>query len=870
MGQQTTSSPFSNISLGKRLNFIIVFVNIAVLVFVAFLTLSFSNTALINQAENVFSEQSSIGGDVLNSILNQINLDNKKLVEQILASENPFETDSLLNIIKSNLPDHSIHLIQQINVIRPDDKLVSFFVGNPKEGNIQSHRVYSDKNIPYQRITFPAYLANDINRPIWFFQAEEPFSQDEVLSVAYPIRTDAEEFGLLWVDINSQDLKERMVAAVHEHGLATGISKMYAFIVDEIGKSIIYINLDPALIPQYDDNLGALLSTLRASPTRNGVIQLDDPISGEASIASIHRLPINNWQLITVLPKVELPALPNIVVLPMIMVSVIGVILLVFILGRFINNSITKPLSNLRLAASELGSGDLRYQIAYQNQTDEIGWLARSLEDMKRNIAHSYEELSNWSQTLEKRVSDRTLELEEARQKAQIAASELRAVYDESLQVVREPQLEPLLNAFLQRVSSLLKSSYAAVWLLNPARTHLLLVASSNERDVQATRIIGIQDGLAGQSFSEEKGIIIDSYDTYPNRIRYPEGTRPPLDRAMATPLTFASKAIGTIVIGRNADSDAYHSDDLRMLTLFANLVSPAVRNAQLFVQREDALQEAERANQVKTRFLASVTHELRTPLNLIINNMDFMRIGAFGEVNNEQVGRLNQTVRSAEHLLYLINDLLDVSKIDAGEMQLFLQEMELEPILEDAVDSGYALMEKIEGKAEAVQLITNIPDNLPKIVADSRRVRQILNNLISNAIKFTEAGSVSLKVSYDETHVIMQVSDTGMGIAEEDMANLFEAFERSKSVKAKAIEGTGLGLPITNFLINLHRGTLQVESKINEGTSFTVKIPIKLSEIEETSEQGSLQLIDILTAKTDQSGVLKRAGSSLKMNDQS
>ena len=139
----------------------------------------------------------------------------------------------------------------------------------------------------------------------------------------------------------------------------------------------------------------------------------------------------------------------------------------------------------------------------------------------------------------------------------------------------------------------------------------------------------------------------------------------------MAAPLLFYNKPIGAVLVGRDEESPAYNKPDERLLLLFANLVSPIVRNAQLYIQREAATDEAERANSVKTRFLASVTHELRTPLNLIINNLDFMRIGMFGSVTDEQHGRLDQTIRSSEHLLSLINDLLDVSKIEAGEMEL-------------------------------------------------------------------------------------------------------------------------------------------------------------------------------------------------------
>ena len=270
-------------------------------------------------------------------------------------------------------------------------------------------------------------------------------------------------------------------------------------------------------------------------------------------------------------------------------------------------------------------------------------------------------------------------------------------------------------------------------------------------------------------------------------------------------------------------------------------MVSPAVRNAQLYHQREAARREAERANRVKTRFLASVTHELRTPLNLVINNMDFMRIGAFGEVTDEQLSRLNQTVRSAEHLLYLINDLLDVSKIEAGEMQMFIQSTDVHTIIEDSVDTTYALMEKIEGKEQRVRLVTDIDDTLPKIPIDARRIRQVITNLLSNAVKFTHDGEVKLSVKAIEAGIYFAVSDTGIGIPDEELNILFEAFERTTEAKKQNIEGTGLGLPISQFLVQQHGGSLDVKSVAGEGTTFMFTLPYTTPEDDTNTHQPSI-----------------------------
>jgi signal transduction histidine kinase len=215
----------------------------------------------------------------------------------------------------------------------------------------------------------------------------------------------------------------------------------------------------------------------------------------------------------------------------------------------------------------------------------------------------------------------------------------------------------------------------------------------------------------------------------------------------------------------------------------------------------------------------------LRTPLNLVINNMDFMRVGMFGNITEEQRDRLNQTIRSAEHLLYLINDLLDVSKIEAGEMHLSIHPADVYPIIEDALDSAAPLL---EGKPE-ITLHTDVAEDLPLIPLDARRARQIFTNLLTNAIKYTERGEVHFSARLDPSgrELEIAVRDTGIGIPPDEQERIFEAFERSQSVRQLAIEGTGLGLAITRFLVQAHGGHIGLQSEPGVGSTFTVLLPL-------------------------------------------
>ncbi len=537
-------------------------------------------------------------------------------------------------------------------------------------------------------------------------------------------------------------------------------------------------------------------------------------------------LPQTGWRLVTLLPgdSIDIPMTPVIVeAVVVILVSLWGVGLLV---RTVLRQRLTWPLHDLTVAAQEIGAGDMRYEIRYQHYKDEIGMLARALHDMKTNLAFYYEELAGWSRRLEERVNLRTQELMLTRQKAQDKAAELQAVYDASISVISDHQLPVILQTLTERIAALLPASSAAVWLLASDKLYIQLVASTPPNQHHLNTRIDVKEGLAGLTIRECQPHILEDYGRWPGRLALDD---PAMTQALAVPLLFYNRPIGAIIAGRSDNMPAFTLDDQRLVTLLANLISPIVRNAQLYVRLGEAMQEAKSANAVKTRFLASVTHELRTPLNLVINNLDFMGIGEFGPVNEEQAMRLSQALRSAEHLLYLINDLLDISKIEAGEMQLFIQMSDPFPLIEDALDSAVALIDK----SRPVTLQANLPPSLPAIPMDARRIRQVLTNLLSNAIKYTPEGDVQLNVRLLDDAIEFSVSDTGIGIPHEEMDKLFRMFERTDRARQMGIEGTGLGLPISRYLVEAHSGQLRVESQVGKGSRFSFTLPLTRPENE-------------------------------------
>ena len=233
-------------------------------------------------------------------------------------------------------------------------------------------------------------------------------------------------------------------------------------------------------------------------------------------------------------------------------------------------------------------------------------------------------------------------------------------------------------------------------------------------------------------------------------------------------------------------------------------------------------------SDQMKTQFLSSMSHELRTPLNAIINFNQLIAMGTAGPVTEEQGKMLDIALNSSLHLLQLINDVLDITKIQAGKLILYVEEdVNLSDEIGTVLGIAQPLLEKQNALLEqSVRFLQEIDDDLPLIRCDRRRVRQILLNLLSNAIKFTEKGSITLRAKIKEREILFEVTDTGPGIPENLQAQIFEPFVQTMD-GIKHAQGSGLGLPISHNLVQAHGGDLWMQSRVGEGSSFFFTLPL-------------------------------------------
>jgi signal transduction histidine kinase len=274
-----------------------------------------------------------------------------------------------------------------------------------------------------------------------------------------------------------------------------------------------------------------------------------------------------------------------------------------------------------------------------------------------------------------------------------------------------------------------------------------------------------------------------------------------------------AKDEIGTVQAGVNAM--------IRQLDTTVNTLEERVKERTRDL--EAARDRAEQSDQVKSAFLASMSHELRTPLNSIINFTKFVVEGDMGPVNAEQTELLTDVVGSGKHLLNLINDVLDMSKIEAGSLNLFIEDnVDVSILLNTTASTARSLL---QGKP--VRLERQIDSELPLIRADRQRILQILLNIISNACKFTEEGQITIRAQQREAELLISITDTGPGIAPEDQTLVFEAFQQTTTGLRQA-GGTGLGMPIARNLAEAHGGRLWLESTPGKGATFLLALPVK------------------------------------------
>jgi signal transduction histidine kinase len=267
------------------------------------------------------------------------------------------------------------------------------------------------------------------------------------------------------------------------------------------------------------------------------------------------------------------------------------------------------------------------------------------------------------------------------------------------------------------------------------------------------------------------------------------------------------------------------------LMQTFANQSVLAIQNARLFREIDEKGRQLEIASQHKSQFLANMSHELRTPLNAVLGYAEMLLDGVYGDVAGEVQEILEYIHSNGEHLLSLINDVLDLSKIEAGQFTLILDDYAVQGVIDSVVAVAQPL-----AQAKHLDLRVTVADDLPLGRGDERRLTQVILNLVGNAIKFTDEGAVTIAVAAAGGRFELSVNDTGPGIAAGDQIRIFEAFQQVDSSSTREKGGTGLGLAISKRIVQMHGGTITVESAPGKGSTFRVSLPIRVDEVKEAA----------------------------------
>jgi GAF domain-containing protein len=365
--------------------------------------------------------------------------------------------------------------------------------------------------------------------------------------------------------------------------------------------------------------------------------------------------------------------------------------------------------------------------------------------------------------------------------------------YDESREV------------FVPRASEHLESEIVATMLATPVRRG----EGATGRLAELQEPIQVPDILAAPAESRVRGALVRA------------GYR----ALLAVPLVREGHLLGGLTVIRKL-TGAFAPETIELLQTFATQSSLAIQNARLFREIEEKSRQIEVASRHKSEFLANMSHELRTPLNAIIGFSEVLTDRMFGELNEKQEEYLKDIYASGTHLLSLINDILDLSKIEAGRMELELTEFDLPTALDNAL-----MLVRERAQRRSLTLHKDVDAGVGQIQGDERKIRQVVLNLLSNAIKFTpEGGRIELAAVPKDGCVEISVSDTGVGIALEDHEKVFEEFRQVGTADKKA-EGTGLGLTLCRKFTELHGGKIWVKSQLGAGSTFTFTIPVHRGE---------------------------------------
>jgi signal transduction histidine kinase/HAMP domain-containing protein len=488
----------------------------------------------------------------------------------------------------------------------------------------------------------------------------------------------------------------------------------------------------------------------------------------------------------------------------------VGSIALALLLGYAISWSVVGPVERMDARFREIASGNFSQRIEVPNQ-DELGALADNLNRMSENLDRLYQQIESRNRDLSESLEQQT-------------------VTSAILQVIASSptDIQPVLDVVAENAARLCDCQDAQIYrvegdLVRKVASHgsiPVALAVGETRPIRRGSAIG--RAILDRQTIHVHDITAERKENYAD---IQHAVELDIRTELAAPLLREGIPVGVILIRRTEVRPFTHKQ-MALLKTFADQAVIAIENVRLFHEIEEKSRQLETANKHKSDFLARVSHDLRTPLNAIIGFTRIVLRRMEGHMPDLQKENLRKVVVSSEHLLNLINGLLDLAKIDAGKMEVSADTFGVEDIINMTTTTVEPLL-----KDGRVWIVRDIPADLPPLKTDRDKLKQILFNLLSNAAKFTEQGEIKVSAARENGNLKLAVADSGIGMTPAALEHIFDEFQQAEKTTSSKYGGTGLGLAIVKKFVTLLGGDITVESEEGIGSKFTITLPMELKQ---------------------------------------